>query len=76
MPEQGGSAASHLERDMVKSAKQLGGSAVLRVLRGVPQPGVAEEARTRGFAAPALAGCAFVEVWRYSRAVYQERQAG
>ena len=25
--------------------------------------GVAEEARTRGFAAPAFAGCAFVEVW-------------
>jgi hypothetical protein len=25
--------------------------------------GVAEEARTRGFAAPAFAGCAFVEGW-------------
>jgi hypothetical protein len=27
------------------------------------QSGVAEEARTRGFAAPAFAGCAFVEGW-------------
>jgi hypothetical protein len=26
--------------------------------------GVAEEARTRGFAAPAFAGCAFVEGWQ------------
>jgi len=25
--------------------------------------GVAEEARTRGFAAPGFAGCAFVEGW-------------
>jgi hypothetical protein len=25
--------------------------------------GVAEETRTRGFAAPAFAGCAFVEGW-------------
>jgi hypothetical protein len=25
------------------------------------EPGIAEEARTRGFAAPAFAGCAFVE---------------
>ena len=29
--------------------------------------GVAEEARTRGFAAPAFAGCAFVEGWYRSR---------
>jgi hypothetical protein len=36
--------------------RQLGG---LRVLRGVEE-GVAEEARTRSFAAPAFAGCAFV----------------
>jgi hypothetical protein len=27
------------------------------------QAGVAEEARARGFEAPAFAGCAFVEVW-------------
>jgi len=34
-------------------------SAVLGVLRGVrPECDVAEEARTRGFAAPAFAGCA------------------
>jgi hypothetical protein len=36
--------------------RQLGG---LRVLRGVSRR-VAEEARTRGFAAPALAGCAII----------------
>src|SRR5215207_2373973 len=30
------------------------------VLRGVLESGVAEESRTRGFAAPAFAGCAFV----------------
>ena len=29
---------------------------------GIPY-GVAEEARTRGFAAPAFAGCAFVVGW-------------
>ena len=28
---------------------------------------VAEEARTRGFAAPAFTGCAFVEVWETVR---------
>ena len=39
--------------------RQLGGRGVLR---GVEE-GVAEEARTRGFAAPAFAGCAFVEGW-------------
>jgi hypothetical protein len=36
--------------------------------------GVAEEARTRGFAAPAFAGCALVEVWRYSKQRYLSRQ--
>jgi hypothetical protein len=42
--------------------RRLGG---LRVLRGVGtrrlHADVAEEARTRGFAAPVFAGCAFVE---------------
>ena len=36
---------------------QLGG---LEVLRGVLNSGVAEEARTRGFATPAFAGCALI----------------
>jgi hypothetical protein len=40
------------------SPRQLGGRGVLR---DVLESGVAEEARTRGFAAPAFAGCAFVE---------------
>ena len=40
-----------------RSARQLGGLGVLRGIRD----GAAEEARTRGFAAPAFAGCAFVE---------------
>jgi hypothetical protein len=40
--------------------------------------GVAEEARTRGFAAPAFAGCAFVEEQGLSYRVVQElsRQSG
>ena len=37
--------------------RQLGG---LEVLRGVLNSGVAEEARTRGFATPAFAGCALI----------------
>jgi hypothetical protein len=37
--------------------RQLGG---LEVLRGVLDSGVAEEVRTRGFATPAFAGCAFI----------------
>jgi hypothetical protein len=36
---------------------QLGGR---EVLRGVLSSGVAEEARTRGFATPAFAGCALI----------------
>jgi hypothetical protein len=43
----------------------LGGSAVVGSFgrqAGIPC-GVAEEARTRGFAAPAFAGCAFVVGW-------------
>jgi hypothetical protein len=32
-------------------------------------------ARTRGFAAPAFAGCAFVEVWRHARGRYYGCQA-
>jgi hypothetical protein len=36
----------------------VGGSAVLGSF--VASEGVAEEARTRGFAAPAFAGCAFI----------------
>jgi hypothetical protein len=36
---------------------QLGGR---EVLRGVLNSGVAEEARTRGFATPAFAGCALI----------------
>ncbi len=44
----------------------FGGSAVVGVLRGVRRRYRAASrraARTRGFAAPALAGCAFVEEW-------------
>ena len=37
--------------------------------------GVAEEARTRGFAAPAFAECAFVEVSSYRRDRYRGCQA-
>jgi hypothetical protein len=40
--------------------RQLGGRGVLRSVGR----GVAEEARTRGFAAPAFAGCACFEVAR------------
>jgi hypothetical protein len=36
--------------------------------------GVTEEARTRGFAAPAFAGCAFVEEWPYTRKRYETCQ--
>jgi len=36
---------------------QLGGR---EVLRGVANPGVAEKARTRGFATPVKAGCALI----------------
>jgi hypothetical protein len=39
----------------------LGSSAVLGSFVRRKETGVAEEARTRGFAAPAFAGCAFVE---------------
>jgi hypothetical protein len=44
----------HNRRD---GLRQLGG---LEVLRGVLNSGVAEEARTRGFATPAFAGCALI----------------
>jgi hypothetical protein len=40
----------------------FGGSAVVGSFVASAE-GVAEEARTRGFAAPVFAGCAFVEVW-------------
>jgi hypothetical protein len=40
------------------------GSCVASVA-GPVETGVAEEARTRGFAAPAFAGCAFVEGWHF-----------
>jgi hypothetical protein len=40
----------------------FGGSAVVGSFVA-PAEGVAEEARTRGFAAPAFAGCAFIEGW-------------
>ena len=52
---------------MVTSAKcdrctvSGGGSAVVGPSWRQLKAGVAEEARTRGFAAPAFAGCAFVE---------------
>jgi hypothetical protein len=46
----------------VKHAFSFGSSAVLGSFGGVLESGVAEEARTRGFAAPAFAGCALVEV--------------
>jgi hypothetical protein len=52
------SKASAYEKHNRRAAlRQLGG---LEVLRGVLNSGVAEEARTRGFATPALAGCAFM----------------
>jgi hypothetical protein len=44
-----------------KARATLGRSAIFGVLRGVLQSSLAEEARTRGFAAPALAGCAMDE---------------
>jgi hypothetical protein len=47
--------------------RQLGDREVLRAVTN----GVAEEARTRGFAAPALAGCALFEEWRQDRMRYQ-----
>jgi hypothetical protein len=45
--------------------KALGGSAVVGSFVAVLGD-VAGEARTRGFAAPAFAGCASVEVWGYA----------
>jgi hypothetical protein len=51
--------------------RQLGD---LGVLQGVSRSGVAEEARTRGFATPALAGCAFVAV-DYAKETNRECQA-
>jgi hypothetical protein len=44
----------------MECAKALGSSAILGSFEA---SSVAEEARTRGFAAPAFAGCAFVEGW-------------
>src|SRR5690348_15512450 len=52
----------------------LGGSAVVGSYVASTE-GVAEEARTRGFAAPAFAGCAFVERWCYGKKRHRGRQA-
>jgi hypothetical protein len=45
------------KQDRRAGLTQLGG---LEVLRGVLNSGVAEEARTRGFATPVFAGCACI----------------
>jgi hypothetical protein len=60
-----------------KPSYAFGSSAILGsfVASGATCGGVAEEARTRGFAAPAFAGCAFVEVWGYGSRRYADRQA-
>jgi hypothetical protein len=50
-------ARAYEKHDRRADLGELGG---LEVLRGVLNPGVAEEARTRGFATPAFAGCAFI----------------
>jgi len=42
--------------------RQLGGRGSFAASVPGPKAGVAEEARTRGFAAPAFAGCAFVSM--------------
>jgi hypothetical protein len=47
---------------MAIAERPFGSSAILGP-SGVSLWGVTEEARTRGFAAPALAGCAFVDGW-------------
>jgi hypothetical protein len=51
--------------DNTNAERPFGSPAILGslVASGETKSGVAEEARTRGFAAPAFAGFAFVERW-------------
>ncbi len=50
-----------MRRRMRRSPFGRHGSLGSFVAAGETESGVAEEARTRGFATPALAGCAFIE---------------
>ena len=52
---------AHVDSTTKNRRRLVGGSAVLRVLRNHATTR-AETARTRGFAAPAFAGCAFCYV--------------
>jgi hypothetical protein len=60
-----GATHSDLQAREWRERVPFGSSAIVGsfLASGETQSGVAEEARTRGFAAPALAGCAFVEGW-------------